>query len=190
MASIDWASAIAQYLKLGPDATAARGGLLAALGDSVQSQIEQRIGRPLSAAEATEVYDGDDKTVLILRRDPVLSVTSLYVNGAAVTVGALGATTYPPAAVIIRGQSLRYTNGSVFTAGYGNVIVTYTAGFNVPPPDLVQAGVIWAGMLFKDRDRLGLNSEGAGGQSTSFTREMPPFVVEACDKWTRWGLPC
>ena len=113
------------------------------------------------------------------------------VNGATVTVGDVTAPTYPPATVVITGgNALRYTDGNVFPLGSANVIVTYDAGFEIPPPDLVQAGVSWIALLFKDRDRAGLGSEGGGGQSTAFTREMPPFVKSVLSKWVRWGKPC
>jgi hypothetical protein len=190
MASINWAGEIAEYLKLGADATTTRGALLASLGDAVQGAMERYMGRTLSVMTHMEVYDGNDHSMLFLRNDPVLSVSSLSVNGAAVTVGSLIAPTYPPATVVIYGSGLRYTTGNVFPAGFSNVRVTYSAGFDVPPPDIVQAGVSWAAVLFKDRDRAGLASQGAGGQTTSFTREMPPFVKTVLDKWVRWGKPC
>ncbi len=190
MASINWAGELAEYLKLGPDATAARGTLLASLGDAVQAAMERYMGRTLGVMTYTEFYDGNGRPVLYLRNDPVTAVSSLTVNGVAIVVGDPLVPTYPPADVVIHGAGLRLTTGGVFPCGYANVIVTYTAGFAVPPPDIVQAGVSWAAVIFKDRDRAGLSSEGASGQSTSFTREMPPFVRTVLDKWVRWGKPC
>lgn len=190
MASIDWSGKLAQYLKLGADATAQRGDLLASLGDAVQGAMERYMGRTLGVMTYSEVYDGNDKPILFLRNDPIVSVSSLTINGASVTVGDPLAPTYPPADVVIRGAGLYRTTGCVFPAGYSNVIVSYSAGFAVPPAEIIQAGVSWAAVLFKDRDRAGLASEGAGGQSTSFVREMPPFVKTVLDKWVRWGKPC
>jgi len=191
MASYNWSGEIAAYLKLGADATSERGALLAAIGDSVQAAVERYIGRTLERTTYTEVYDGHDRATLFLRNAPVASVTSLSVNGATVTVGSLSAPAYPPATVVIKGgNSLMYTDGNVFTAGTANVIVTYVAGFDVMPPDIRQAVVTWSALIFKDRDRAGLGAEGVGGQSTSFVREMPPFVRDVLTKWQRWGKPC
>lgn len=190
MASIDWAGKAAQYLHLGSDATATRGDLLAALGDAVQNAIENRICRTLDVRSYVEAYDGNGKAWLPLRWDPVQSVSTLTVNGSAVTVGSLTAPTYPPAACVVQNRdSLILTDGSVFPLGFANVIATYSAGFDVPPADLVQAGVSWIALLFKDRDRSGLSSENAGGQTNSFTHEMPPFVEAAVSRWVRWGRP-
>lgn len=191
MASHNWSSEIAQYLKLGADATSERGTLLAAIGGSVQAACERFMGRALELATYTEAYDGNDKSTIFLRHAPVKSVTTLTVNGAAVTVGSLTAPTYPQATVIIiPSGGLRYTDGNYFPAGVGNVIVTYVAGFDTMPEDIRQAVVSWSALLFKDRDRSGLSSEGVGGQSTSFTRDMPPFVRDVLVKWQRWGRPC
>lgn len=190
MASIDWNGELVRYLKIGASPGAELGALFASLGGAVQGAMERYIGRHLDVQTHTEVYDGHGRSMLYLRNDPVVSVSSLVINGATVTVGDPLAPIYPPAEVVIHGAGLRYTTGNVFPAGYANISVTYRAGFDVPPDDIVQAGVSWAAVLFKDRDRAGLASEGAGGQSTSFTRDMPPFVKTTLDKWVRWAKPC
>lgn len=179
MATIDWSTKLAQYLNLAPESTATRGSLLSALGNAVQSEVERQIGRTLTETEFVEEYDGDGKSHLILRNDPITKLTDVSVNGAPLDLSN----------VAFRQQHILLTDGTVFPWGTNNVVVSYSAGFRVPPPDLVHACVEWAGMLFKDRDRLGLTSTSAGGQNVSYTRDVPPFVKLACSKWTRWGLP-
>lgn len=190
MATIDWAARIRQYLNksdANPDATA--GEVLAAIGSAVQTAIENHTSRTLTNVTYTEAYDGHDKPVLYLRHAPIVSVSSLTIGG---TAYAVGAPDYPApvAAIVASGEALRLTSG-VFACGVGNVLVTYTAGLastetGQPPEDLVFAGVVWASMIYKDAERVGLTSanKGAAGQ-LSYTREMPPFVKLALERYRR-----
>lgn len=189
MASIDWNAELVRYLKIGASPGSELGTLFASLGGAVQGAMERYIGRHLDVQTHAETYDGNGRSMLYLRNDPVISVSSLVINGVTYVVGDPLAPTFPPAEFVIHGAGLRCTGG-VFPAGFANISITYLAGFSIPPPDIVQAGVSWAAVLFKDRDRSGLASEGAGGQSTSFTRDMPPFVKTTLDKWVRWTKPC
>lgn len=191
MASIDWSSKIAEYLNVGADTLGSRGALLAAIGSSVQHAIETRIGRHLDVQSHTEVYDGNGHRVLFLRWDPVVSVTALTVNGATIVVPAPDTNAYPPSQIVIRDRnSLAYTDGGFFSLGYGNVVVTYSAGYAVPPDSIVQAGVLWGAAIFRDRDRVGMSSSGAAGQTTSFTRDLPKHVEQAIAAYVRWDKPC
>ena len=178
MASIDWSSRIAAYLNLGADSQGSRGELLAALGGSVQEAIEARTGRRFEAQDYTETYDGNGRRTLFLRWDPVISVTSVSVDGDALTDW------------VARDNGVTLKYGSVFPEGIGNVEVVYRAGWEVAPPALVQAGVYWAASLFKDRDRLGISSIGAGGQTSSYAREIPAFVEKLIAPFVRWDKPC
>ena len=95
MASLDWTSAIVQYLKLGADATATRGTLIESIASGVQSSIEKYIGRTLDVQTHTEYYNGNDKPTLYLRWAPVVSVVSVSLNSAPLTVGDPAAPTFP-----------------------------------------------------------------------------------------------
>lgn len=187
MPSIDWAGKAAEYLHLGADATAARGTLLASLGSAVQAEIERYCNRTLDVLSYTEVYDGNGMPRIYLRHDPVVSLTSVLLDGTALTVGA--ATTYPLPDVTVRGEScISRANGNVFPLG-STVVVTYDAGYAVAPPEIVQAGVSWIALLFKERDRAGLSSENVGGQTTAFDRKMPPFVELVLNNFRRGYVP-
>ncbi|MDD5305493.1 MAG: hypothetical protein PHS14_20525, partial [Elusimicrobia bacterium] len=83
MASIDWNGRITSYLqKTGPPPAAAS-DIIATLGAACQSAVERFIGRTFDNVEYTEAYDGNGRAVLFLRRDPVVSVSSVSINGAA-----------------------------------------------------------------------------------------------------------
>lgn len=178
MASIDWSSQIAAYLNLGTDTLGSRGALLAAIGSAVQAAVEARIGRRFGAQDYTETYDGNGRRTLYLRWDPIISVTSLTIDSGAWTN------------YVVRDGAITLTNGSLFPENFGNVVVVYRAGYVEPPAALVQAVVYWSAAIFKDRDRIGISSIGAGGQSNSYTREIPPFAEKLISPFVRWDKPC
>lgn len=190
MSSLDWASPIAAYLNLGVDAMKAAGPVLADIGSGVQTAIEDRIGRHLEVRDHTDVLSGNGKRTLFLPWDPVVSITSLTVNGAAIVVDDPAVGTYPRSSVILRDRnSLAYTNGGVFSEGFGNVIVVYRAGFALPPPALITAGVMWGAQLFRNRDRVGIASVSTAGQTTSFVNDIPKHVEKMISPYIRWGKP-
>ena len=184
MPSVNWSSACADYLRLGAGAAGTSGALLASIGGAVQGLMERYISRTFDAVTYTaEAYDGNDRQTLYLRHDPVTAVSSLTIGGTAVP-----STDY---VIHANGAAIKLLGG-VFHAGTANVLVTYTAGLSGPdgpPPELVQAGVSWVAVIWKDRDRSGISSESAGGQNVTFTREMPPITKIILDKWKRGYVP-
>lgn len=192
MASVDWTNRTVNYLNLGAGASATAGPLLAALGDAVQSAMERELSRTFDAASYTEAYDGNGQSALYLIHDPIRTVTAVSLNGTALTVSS-SVTTYPPSDVIVhRNRAALVRTTDVWTPGYSNVLVTYTAGLSTadgPPLALVQAGVEWIALLWKSRDRNGIQSEASRGQTLTFTREIPPFVRDVINLFKRGYVP-
>lgn len=189
MPSVNWSSLIAAHLNLDAETTTRRGALLAEIGASVQDLVETTIGRTFEARDYVEAYNGSDRDFLFLRHDPIISVSRVTVNGSEVAVADLtSAPVYPPPPIVVDAPAcIRFTSGNVFPAGVQNVVVEYRAGYRVAPPALVRACVAWAALIFKNRERIGLVSQSAGGQSTSFSEEPPDFVRAALTAYTRWG---
>lgn len=90
--------------------------------------VERDLGRVLTRRTVTEVHSGGGN-VLILRRTPVISVTSVTESGTALTVADYVLDV--EAGILHRGTT---TYAGRFTRGYGNVTVVYVAGYNNPPP--------------------------------------------------------
>jgi hypothetical protein len=198
---MDWTGPLTSYLHLNVKEGADVGGLLATLGSAVQSAIEREIGRTFDNVAYCEVYDGGGRPVLFLNHDPIVSLASVSDTGSVLTVqpsamfDPAAPPTWPlPRCVVNGGQALRLTDGSVFSSGTQNIIVVYTAGLtgdgSGPPAELVQAGVYWAGLLFRERNRLGVSSETIAGQITSFSNVIPPDVDRMISGWRRAILPC
>lgn len=193
MTSVDWSGRCIDYLKLGAGASATAGPLLAALGDAVQSEIERHLSRTLDVATYTEAYDGNGQSTLYLLHDPITAVSAVSINGAALAVDSTVAT-YPHSEIVVHRNraAIVRTSGAPWTPGFSNILVTYSAGLggvDGPPPAIVHAGVEWICLLWKSRDRSGIESESAGGQNVTFTRDMPPFVASVLDHFRRGYVP-
>jgi hypothetical protein len=99
--------------------------------------IEREVGTSFIARTITaEVHDGGVDAI-ILRKPYVLSVTSATQDGVAVT-----------STLRVRGGTLRKFSSAtsfapmVWSAGYGNVTVTYQAGYSsTPPADIKEAAL-------------------------------------------------
>jgi|ERR1017187_1594308 hypothetical protein len=207
MASVDWNAQIQQYLKIGANPDASIGPLLAGLGGACQAAVENAIGRTLDNVTYTEAYDGNGQQsgVMLLRHDPIVSITSASLDGSALTLPASFnpyVPTYPPPQLTIFGglpgdltaSGVQLTDGSIFDSGIQNFIITYTAGLSgptegSPPPDLVFAIAFWASLLFKDRDRLGEASRTIGDQLSTFTMDIPPDIAQLIFRYERVMLP-
>ena len=100
--------------------------------NAATAAIEARVG-PLTRRPVTEVHNGGVSGIL-LRQPPALSITSVTENGS--TVAGSGYTLSPGGGVVTR------VNGysrSVWTDGFNNVSITYTAGRTSIPADIRQA---------------------------------------------------
>ena len=178
---MDWSSKISAYLNLGAKETTERGALLASIGESVQAAIEKRIGRTFEPAAYVDTVDGNGRRMLYLPHDPIIAVTAVTVDSTALDLTLF----------VVRDKAgLVLKDGAVWSEGVGNIVVTYTAGYELPPVDLVQAGVRWAAGIFRHRDRIGQASTGIAGQSTSFTEEMPAWMEKTIAAHIRWDRPC
>lgn len=196
MASVDWNAQITQYLKIGAVPDASLGPLLEGLGNACQSAVEHFIGRTFDTKSYTETYDGNNRRTLFLRHDPVVSITSVSVYGSpSLSITVPVAPTYAASVAMIEpgGQGILLTDGSGFSAGIQNVMVSYTAGLTdpesgAPPADLVFAVAYWASLLFKNRDRVGENSRTVGDQLSTFTTALPKDIQQLVARYQRFVI--
>lgn len=164
-----------------------------ALAASVSNQIIRFIGFNPSPKSCTEYYDGDGSTRLLLRRKPVISVESVYVDVTA-NAGVTNAFTdtlsllTPNVGYVLEldqfktGTLLRVNNvwpqryerrsgnlGSILYPNPGCIKVTYTAGETNPVFE--EAGILECKALFAFRSNgLGaIMSESIDSRSISLT---------------------
>jgi hypothetical protein len=103
---------------------------------------------PMIARTYVDKFDGNDETSLDLSQSLNVALTSVTVDGTAVTTSLLTTSAT---------GSLRYKNGTRWFANNANgIVVTYTAGESAVPAD-VKSACMWA-----TRDRLLSQSDSSG----------------------------
>lgn len=198
MASIDWNGRINAYLQRTGTVPAGASDILGTLGAACQSAVERFIGRTFDNKTYTEAYDGNGRRVLFLRHDPVVSITSVTVNGGApLSIANELVPAYPSNLVAIEPtkQGIILTDGSAFDFGARNVIVSYTAGLTdpvdlTPPEGLLFAVTYWAALFFRRRDRVGESSSTIGAQVTAFANDIPKDIRPMFMSYMRPLIPC
>jgi hypothetical protein len=160
--------------------------LISSIAGSVLGVMEARLGRRLSVHDYVEAYDGNDRRTLYLRNDPVVEVVSITRDGAPVRFDA--APSYPPPTVsLLDGMALMLNDGSTWSEGLSNIVVSYKAGWAAPPVDLIDAGCLWTVEQFQTGRRFptapdrnaSLNDRGVG---------IPPYVAMAIETHKRDAL--
>jgi len=146
--------------------------------EAVSAAVRSYLNRDVLATERTETYDGTGSDLLVLRQAPVLSVARVQLNGQDV----------PPSSFRITQTALVRTAGT-WRHGWGNLVITYTAGYATVPFDLEQAVLELAALRWKERDRIGLVSKGFGQETTTFLRDMPSHVRDTLNNYRR-VVPC
>ena len=138
--------------------------LLARLISSVSDQFRSETGTNPKQTTYTEVRDGNGLDGLSLLNWPVISVTSVKVDGSTIPQRS----TVADAGWVLTNSGRLKLVGYTFTAGVANVEVVYSAGYQTVPSDIEQAVIKMVALQFADRKRIGLNSLSQAGGSVSF----------------------
>lgn len=156
--------------------------------------VYRRTGRDAlkSVEEFTEEYDGSGSSKMFLRNYPVLSISSVKVNGADAEISS--GYGIPGIAIIEKGRGIGFVSGSgigYFPEGIQNVQVVYRAGYYGVPEDLEAAVVEAVAIAVKRKQWLDLRSKSIsvqGGAGTTSYRDwnIPPSVSSVLDAYTRW----
>lgn len=138
--------------------------------DSACQAVRSYIGQTINRTTTTEVYDGTGLRRLRLRERPVRAIGSIVVDGTP-----LGWDQF-----VVVGNTVKLTDGSVFTYGIANVSVQYNHGWDIDmsepdaiavPADLRKVALSVAARTFRTTDNAvdeSLESETIG--QYSYTR--------------------
>lgn len=138
----------------------------------------------------TEVYDGNDSQVLMLKNYPVSSVSSVKINNVAMVIsGGYGT----PGIIISNGRraiSFSYDSYYKFYSGIGNVQVVYTAGYDYVPEDLEQAACEAVATNYKrrawtDMQSKSISAQGATGTTTYRAWKFTPNIEAVLSSYER-----
>lgn len=101
--------------------------------EGLSAFIRRYIDGPIETTAYSESLDGTGETTVMLSYRPVLSLTSLTIDGTAVAVDDDGLEFYE--------HGLLYYDGG-FTSGRKNVVVGYTAGYGDAVPEDLKLAVM------------------------------------------------
>ncbi|MBU0650243.1 hypothetical protein KKG63_03570 [Patescibacteria group bacterium] len=81
---------------------------------------------------------------------------------------------------------IELTSDYIFIAGQGNVLVTYIYGYDEIPADLKMVTLEWISLKLKNKDSLGLKSEGLGPYSKTYDASyIPENIRSILDQYRR-----
>ncbi len=140
--------------------------LLSRLITAASQYIQTWLQRQIIQCDYLEIRDGTGGQQLQFGCFPVSRVLSLSIDGIAIppapspspNAGLTAGYTYSPTQLALRGYH--------FTRRTQNVIVTYTAGYPITPPEIAQACIELVALRYRERTRIGEVSRAAGGGET------------------------
>lgn len=138
--------------------------VLTRLISAASNYIQSWLNRDLLAADYTERFNGTGTASLMLPNYPVLSVTSVKINGLTIPAGSDSADGY-----FFDSDGL-YLRGYRFERGVSNVLVSYRGGFETIPAELAQATIELVSLRHKERDRIGIVSKGLAGETITYSQ--------------------
>lgn len=146
----------------------------------------------------TENRDGNDALFMLPRNFPLISVSSVMVNGISIPGAADQVSpgyVFDARKIMLRGGSTAfYSLGPYssqyqyrFTRGFQNVQLVYQAGYVNVPSDLQQAAIEGFAYIYRRRTHIGEDSNSASGQVTiSFSKDiLPQSVLWTLEQYTR-----
>lgn len=146
--------------------------LLGTLITQASGFIQAWLNRTFASQSYTEVRDGTGNPVMMFANYPVTAVSSVTVNDIAVPLATNTSDTG------YRFDSTRLMlNTDVFPRGFGNVTVTYTAGYASTPAEIDGACADLVAYKYRELERIGHSSKSIQGETVAFiTADMPPAV--------------
>lgn len=145
--------------------------LLQQLLTSASAAIQGYCNRDFISKSYTKTFNGNGSNRMVLPDYPLSAVSALTISGVAVNAAAS-----ITSAGFYFYDNMIMLNGYAFGRGYGNITITYTAGFSPVPDDLVQACVGTVQYWLNDRQRGGEISRSMGGQSITYSqKDMPEW---------------
>lgn len=148
--------------------------LLTRMVTAYSNQVQTWMNRKIASQSYSEMRNGVGGNRLMFADYPVTAVASVLIDGVAI-----------PATSDFVTPGYRFTDqqiilqGYLFTRGYGNVALTYTAGYSATPPELEEAVIQIIAQRYKEKDRIGLKSKALAGESISFDVRAFSSTVQA-----------
>ncbi len=157
--------------------------LLGRMIESASDFVESVTDRTFALTSYNTVLDGIGGTRLLLPNYPIVSVSSLTIDGRSI-----------PAAASSQGSGYLFNSFKLtlcggqyaFCRGQSNVVVAYQAGYATIPADIEQATIEMISLRYKERDRIGMISKSIGGETVAYSqKDMPASASTVLKKYAR-----
>lgn len=164
-----------------PLSDTAQDALLEGLINTASTRIENHCSRVFKRTQRTELYDGRNSDLLLLRYYPAEKPTALVIHNTVIAVDTFE----------LQDEMTVKLLGGVFPKGSLNVQVTYYAGYATIPDDVQVACKFFVQWLYSMRTdrRVGVQSKNKQSESVSFTSGMPQEIVEMLQPYVRMEFP-
>lgn len=158
--------------------------LLTRLISAASGFIETYLSRSLGSQDYVETRDGHGGRVMTFREYPVTAVAGVAVDGVSI-----------PPAPDTRTPGYRFSERRVilqryrFRQGWGNVVLSYTAGYAAAPLDLEQACIELVSWRYMERQHIGQSGKSLEGANVTYSvSDLPPDVRTILDRHRRVAL--
>ena len=186
---------LAAVKSFGEFKTTTEDNLLQAMITAFSQYVLDRTGRRSfnSIVAYTDSFNGNGRPTLWLNDWPVTGLTQVIVNGATQILST--GPTVPGIVIGPNQKSIGFAYGSfgLFSKGFNNISVAYTAGYSSTPDNLAQACCEAVVLNSKRRAWTDMRSKsiGTGGSNgtTSYQDwELPPHVDRIINQFTRTAV--
>ena len=140
--------------------------LLTRLITAASQYIQTWLNRVIAIADYIEVRDGTGGQRLQFGCFPARAVLSLTIDGIAIPPAPPASPSTGLTAGYVFSSTQLALRGYYFTRQIQNVVVSYTAGYSVTPPELAQACIDLVALRYRERMRVGEVSKAIGGRET------------------------
>lgn len=155
--------------------------LLARLVSSASDFIQAWLNRQIASQVYVDTWDGGGGKKYSTAAYPISAVSGVVVDGIAIPQSTGSSV---PGWVASKTQIALI--GYRFSEGVQNCTATYTAGYATTPTEIEQACIELVGLRYRNRDRIGLNSKGANGETTSYSQiDLSGAITDALNQYRK-----
>lgn len=158
--------------------------VLSSLITAYSAWVRSYTNRDFTVSDYDIWRSGRGQTLIMLPQTPVVSVTSLSIDGVSIPAQARFGTygyRFTPDAIMV--------DGTEFTHGANNIRIQFSAGFATVPVDIAQAVNEMVGLRYALRDKQGWSSKSLAGETVSLnTKDMPASVATVLKQY-RFVVP-
>ena len=155
--------------------------LITSLIVATSGAIETVLNRTILQAAYVDMVDGNGKPAMMLSNRPLVSITSVTIDGQSVPVSTgWGVTGY------VQDENAVVLRNRVFSRGLRNVFIAYQAGWATVPDDIKQATIETVALKYRQKEYAGYRSKSLAGETVTFDKaDFPDSVTPILNNYKK-----